>query len=190
MRIENLNKAILVVFVLIAISIWSILLWDHFHGGVPYHHVLANKELPKISNWWGALLIPLVSYLLLNRIKKRIKPDNDQDDLKLVKKEIYSFLAALLLAIIISFSFTTGNTQISDLLFLGLPVIALFLPIYHPAYLLGFVVGMMYTFGGVLPVLVGGIMSGICYILFIAIHPLLIKLGIKIGIIKLRNSNI
>lgn len=187
MRINYFNKAIILILATITISIWSIIIWDHFHGGVPSHHFLASKDLPKISNWWGALSVPLISYLLLNRIKKRIQPGNNKATLKLLKKESYSFLVAILYAIIITISFKTGNTQISNLLFLGLPVIALFFPIYHSGYLLGFLVGMMYTFGGVLPVFIGGIMSIICYFLFILVHPLLVRLGHKTGIIKTTN---
>ena len=163
------------------------IIWDHFHGGVPSHYFLANKDLPKISNWWGAISVPLISYLLLNRIKKRIQPENDKATLKLVKQESYSFFAAILYAIMLTISFKTGNTQIANLLFLGLPLVALFFPIYHSGYLLGFLVGMMHTFGGVLPIFIGGIMSIICYLLFILIHPLLIKIGKKTGMIKITN---
>jgi hypothetical protein len=165
-------------------------MWDHFHGGVPSHHLLANKELPKISNWWGALSIPLISYLLLNSIKKRIRSADGQASIKLIKKETYSFFIAVLFAIVIAVSFTTGNTGISDLLFLGLPVIALFFPIYHPAYLLGFITGMMYTFGGVLPIVAAFIMSVICYLIYISMHPLLVKIGKMTGLICTSASHI
>jgi hypothetical protein len=188
MRTNAFNNAVLLILGVITISIWGILLWDHFHSGVPAHHLLANKELPKISNWWGAISVPLISYLLLNRIKKRVTAVNDQVSMKLLKKEIYSFLAAILFASVIAVSFTTGNTQISDFLFLSLPVIALFSPIYRPAYLLGFSIGMMYTFGGVLPILIGCIMATICYLLFIAINPLLVRIGKWAGLLKTQDA--
>jgi hypothetical protein len=123
-----------------------------------------------------------MSYFLLNSIKKRIRSENDQAMLKLIKKEIYSFFTAALFAIVIAVSFTTKNTHISDLLFLSLPLLALFFPIYRPAYLLGFIVGMIYTFGGILPIVAGGIMAIICYLLYILIHPLLVKIGKTTGI--------
>ncbi len=34
----------------ITIAIWTLLAWDHYHGGVPAHHILAKKDLPAISN--------------------------------------------------------------------------------------------------------------------------------------------
>jgi hypothetical protein len=188
-RIYAFNTNVALILGVITITTWSILIWDHLHGGVPAHHLLANKDLPKISNWWGAVSIPLISLVLLNRIKKIVTPINDQVNTKLLQKEIYSFVAAILFAIVISISFTTGNTQISDFLFLSLPVTALFFPIYRPAYLLGFIMGMMYTFGGVLPVFIGGIMAGICFILFVLIHPILIKIGRWTGMIKTKDSH-
>ena len=36
-----------------AIAIWSWLAWNHYHGGVPRHHILADKDLPEISNLWA-----------------------------------------------------------------------------------------------------------------------------------------
>ncbi len=39
----------------ITLSMLVLLTWQHFHGGVPSHHILQQKDLPEISNWWGAL---------------------------------------------------------------------------------------------------------------------------------------
>jgi len=175
MNIKSFNKAILLILGAITILIWSLLIWDYLHGGVPAHHLLANKDLPKISNWWGAVTVPFTSFLLLSSLKKRITFENDQVPAHLILKECYSFFAAMLYAVILSVSFALGNTQISGLLFLGLPLTALFFPIYRSSYFLGFLVGMMYTFGGVLPVIIGTIMSIICYLLFILFHPPSIK---------------
>jgi hypothetical protein len=178
---RTVDRATYLILGFITISICSFLFWDHFHGGVPSHHFLANDELPKISNWWGLISVPVISYLLLNNIKTRIKSESDQIPVKFIKKECYSFLIGTIYAIMLALSFTYGYTQISSLLFLGLPAIALFFPIYHPSYLLGFLVGMMYTFGGVLPIFIGGVMSIICYFIFIIFHPILIKIINKIS---------
>lgn len=179
---RTFDRATYLILGFITISICSFLFWDHFHGGVPSHHLLANEELPKISNWWGLISVPLISYLLLNNIKKRIKSESEQTAANFIKKECYSFLTGMLYAIMLAISFTYGNTQISSLLFFGLPAIALFFPIFHPSYLLGFIVGMMYTFGGVLPIIIGGVMSIICYFIFKTFHPILIKIINKIGL--------
>lgn len=182
MQQRTFDKATYFILGLITILISSFLLWDYFHGGVPAHHLLANEELPKISNWWGIVSVPLISYLLLRKTRKRMRSEADQIPINLVKKVCYSFLTGTLYAIMLAISFTTGNTQISGLLFLGLPAIALFFPIFQPPYFLGFLVGMMHTFGGVLPIIIGGIMSTFCYLIFTIFHPILIKISKKIGL--------
>ena len=45
----------------IAMAMWALLAWNHYHGGVPSHHILANEELPAISKGWGAVLLPLLT---------------------------------------------------------------------------------------------------------------------------------
>lgn len=37
----------------VVLCIWSLLIWQHFHGGVPSHHLLHRSDLPAVSNWWG-----------------------------------------------------------------------------------------------------------------------------------------
>ena len=43
---------------IITMAIWSVLVWNYYHGGVPRHHILHREDLPAISNWWGGLLPP------------------------------------------------------------------------------------------------------------------------------------
>ncbi|HEY2092410.1 MAG TPA: hypothetical protein VGJ81_11010 [Thermoanaerobaculia bacterium] len=31
------------------------------HGGVPVHPILRRADMPGISNWWGALIIPALN---------------------------------------------------------------------------------------------------------------------------------
>jgi hypothetical protein len=50
-----LNTQILVTSI-VSITISSLLAWNHFHGGVPSHHILAREDLPEISNWWGGII--------------------------------------------------------------------------------------------------------------------------------------
>jgi hypothetical protein len=61
----------------ITIFIWLLLTWNYFHGGVPSHHILKRKDFPEIANWWGGLLLPLLTWFLLYRIQKRISSAND-----------------------------------------------------------------------------------------------------------------
>jgi hypothetical protein len=47
------------------------LAWEHFHGGVKSHHLFHRSDLPAISNWWGALVLPGLAWFLLGRILSR-----------------------------------------------------------------------------------------------------------------------
>jgi hypothetical protein len=142
---------------IITIAIWSILLWDHFHGGVPSHHLLQRSDMPAISNWWGGITIPLLTWFLLYRIQQRTKK-NDRDS-KLLKNIIYAFAGALCYGILLSVFFTFGLSEIPFYMLIGLLVIALFFPIYRAECFLGFVLGMTYTFGGVLPIGVASVLA-------------------------------
>jgi hypothetical protein len=128
--------------------VWILLLWDYTHGGVPSHHLLNNKELPKVSNWIGGFLLPVLSWILLysssNRIKEHMTP-----------RPIYNhFLIALGLGISIAFLFTFDIPDIPGYLLLSLLPLSLFYPIHHSEGILGFIIGMTYTFGTVIPTLV------------------------------------
>ncbi len=66
------RKTGLVLVAAVSVGIWVLLVWQHFHGGVPSHSFMARKDMPSISNWWGALLLPLLTSFTLNRLKKRL----------------------------------------------------------------------------------------------------------------------
>ena len=156
---------------IVTIAIWSLLTWNHYHGGVPSHHILADENLPEISNWWGGVLLPLLTWFLLYRIEKRIIDKNESVSQapKLSIYVIYGFTVALLFGIVLSAFFTFGNTEMPGYMLLGLLLLALFLPIYRAECLLGFVIGMTFTFGAVLPTGVGSILvlTGVLLYLYV-----------------------
>ena len=148
---------------IVALAIWSLLAWNHFHGGIPSHHLLARKDLPEISNAWGGLLLPLLTWFLLYCIQKRAE-DNDTKT-----KILYGFLGALAFGILLSASFTLGFKMEKYMLLSVFPL-ALLLPIYRSEYLLGFVLGMTFTFGAVLPTLIGSILVLISAVLYLFVR--------------------
>lgn len=155
-------------FILLAIC--GLLAWDYFHDGVPTHHILHRKDLPGFSNWWGGVLLPLLTWFLLYRIQKREK----LDEIKLPFPEnvIYGFSVALLFGILLSIFFAYGNTEIPGIMVLSLFLLALFYPIYRAECLLGFVIGMTFTFGGVLPTIIGSIFATIAFLIYKLIRPI------------------
>lgn len=186
MREKSFRKTGLCILGIISIAVWGLLLWDHFHGGVPNHHLLAKKELPEISNWWGAIVVPLASYFLLSRIKKGVTFENDQISKSSVQHLCYPFLIALIYAVSIAIAFSTGNSQISGLLFMGIFMIALFFPIYKASYFLGFMIGLVYTFGGVLPIIIGSFLAITGYFIYHILRPVFLKIGMMAGLRNLR----
>jgi len=138
---------------MVTLAIWALLAWNFTHGGVPSHHMLAQEDLPSFSNWWGGLLLPLLTWYLLYRVQKRV-PDG-----ALPLNVVYGFIGALVYGTLLATFFTFGNTDMSGLLFQGVFLLALFFPIYRSEYLLGFVLGMTYTFGAVLPTGIGAILA-------------------------------
>lgn len=158
---------------MVTLAMWSFLAWDHYHGGVPAHHILARKDLPAISNWWGGILLPALTWFLLYRIQKRIGKTNNQNEEASVnfKPILYGFTGALLFGVVLSAFFSSGNSDMPGYMILSIFPLALFFPIYRAECLLGFVIGMTFTFGGVLPIGIGSVLLLLCAIIHLLIRP-------------------
>lgn len=161
------------------LAIAALLTWNYFDGGVPSHHVLADESLPLISNWWGALLIPSLTWFLTYRIQKRVYPAGNAETSKKLNQALIGFVAALIFGALLAAFFTLGLSDLPGYMLLGLLPIAFFLPIYRAECLLGFVFGMTYTFGAVLPTGVGTILALIGAAIYLLIRPGIIFLGSK-----------
>jgi fatty-acid desaturase len=162
---------------IVTFAIWTLLAWNYYHGGVPSHHILDNKDLPAISNWWGGLLLPFLTWFLLYRIQKRIDRHNNgsSETSNYQKHLLYRFAGALLFGVLLAVFFTFGYSDIPGYMVLGLFPVALFFPIYRAECLLGFVIGMTFTFGAVLPTVVVSILALVCAILYLYVRPLVLK---------------
>ena len=157
---------------IVSIAIWSLLVWNYYHGGIPSHHILADKDLPEISNLWGALLLPLLSWLLLYRVQRRIFGRHDGNtELSTIRQLMYAFISSLIYAIVLSAFFSYGYPDMTGNMMLGIFVLALFFPVYRSECLLGFIMGMTFTFGAVLPTGIGSIMALIAFVLFRGVRP-------------------
>jgi hypothetical protein len=175
---------------IVTIAIWSLLIWNHYHGGVPSHHILARKDLPEISNWWGGLLLPLLTWLLLYRIQKRLLLNSVDKSATLmlpVNNILFGFAGALLFGILLAAFFTFGYADIPGYMLIGLLLLALFFPIYRAECLLGFVIGMTFTFGAVLPTGVGSLLALTGAVLYLAVRPVI--LYVTSGMVRILSSN-
>lgn len=129
---------------LASLYIWTLLAFEHMNGGVISHHIMQRADLPAISNWWGALLLPVLSWFLLGRIYRRISGSYPLT-------VFISFGGALLFGVLVSVLFRHGQQEVLSQLMSSLPLLALFFPLYRAEFLLGFVLAMAYTFGALLP---------------------------------------
>lgn len=170
----------------ITVGIWGLLTWEHTHGGVQSHHFLARQDMPAISNWWSGLLLPLLTWFLLYRIKQKNYDHNGKytTSANSLTRVIRGFLGALLFGTLLSILFSLGQTDMAGNLMLGLFILAFFFPIYRPECLLGFVLTMTFTFGGVLPTIIGILLCLIGLVLYGYLRPAAFYIASK-GILML-----
>jgi hypothetical protein len=173
---RNFSKVSIIVTAIVTVAIWLLLAWSHYHGGVPSHHLLARKDLPSVSNWWGGVLLPLLTWFLLYRIRVRLMRTNgdEQNGTTFPFHVLYGFACALLFGILLSVFFTSGNQDFSGYMVNLLVVLAFLLPVYRAECLLGFILGMTFTFGTVLPTLIGSVFALVGAVLYLYIRPLLL----------------
>ncbi len=130
--------------------------WEHFHGGVQTHHILRRPDFPAMSNWWGLVLLPVLTWFLIERIQKRIavSADAQQATSKQTLRSIMGFIYALLLGMLLSISFIRGDENVSFILLSSMLALAVLLPVYRAECVLGLVLGMTVAFGAVIPLIV------------------------------------
>jgi hypothetical protein len=153
----------------------AFLLWEHFNGGVRSHHLLNRSDMPAISNWWGVLLLPALTWLLTGRIQRRIALHADRKEaaVKLPGSVVTGFVGSLLFGILLSVAFTNNYETTSAFLFGGLLVLAVLLPAYRAECVLGFVLGMTFTFGAVLPTVIGSVLAALSAVIHLYVRPVL-----------------
>ncbi len=120
--------------------------WEYTHGGVAAHHILNRADLPAISNWWGLLLIPALTWFLVGRMLRR---SESQPGARLLA----GFVGALAYGAALALAFTI-NSPVVSYIFLGAFAVSLLVRTYRAQYVLGFVLGMTLTFGAVLPTVI------------------------------------
>jgi hypothetical protein len=159
---------------LILLILLGLLIWEHFHGGVPSHHILQQKDLPEISNWWGILLIPILSWVLIGRVETRILKAGSVSKTQLLKIKGL-FIVGLSFGIVIVISFANNYKPFLDNVPFIFLLLSLFIPIYYAEFILGFILGMTYTFGAVLPTIFILIFSILGYLIYRYIRPFILS---------------
>jgi len=143
----------------ITLIIWLLLIWQNLHDGVPRHHLLNNADLPTISNWWGGIVLPALTWIALARLQKRILKAPHSQASVLSKRIFAGFVLSLIYGTVLSISFLNGYAEVSSVLFPSLLVIAIFIRVYREEFVLGFILSMSLTFGAVLPTIFAAVMA-------------------------------
>ena len=166
--------------VFVALVMWLLLIYQYYDAGVQRHYILHREDLPSFSNWWGGVLLPILTWFLVSRIQKRISTELQTPNFS--ANILYAFTSALLFGIILSIFFTFGYTELPLYMIIGLFICAIFLPIYRAECFLGFVAGMTFTFGGVLPILIVSVLTLIGALLHFIFRPV-----IRFAIVQITN---
>lgn len=132
------------------------LTYEHFSGGVQSHHLLNRADLPAISNWFGLVTLPALGGLLGLRVHRGLKTVGQ---LRIPRFLWVGLIGALFYGAALAVFFELGVPSVSSGLFFGLFLIGIILPIYRVEFVLGFVVGMTFTFGAVLPTLIAAVIA-------------------------------
>jgi hypothetical protein len=135
--------------------------WELLDGGIKAHNLLADPDLPAISNVWGLLTLPLLAWLCAGAIQTRWTNGSR----RLI---VVSFIGALAYAAALAAAFVSGDETIPFYMLLGMVVLALLLPLYRGEY----VMGCMLAFGAILPLLIATVIGGISALAHRVIYPL------------------
>ncbi len=163
---------------LVTLLILAALVWKHGHGGVPRHHLLHRADLPAISCWWDAVVLPLLTWGLLGRVRGRLVSSMEEAwTPKRAAPVVLAFAGALLFGVVLSALFMGRQENALSYLVDGLVLLALLFPLYRAECVLGFVLGMTWTFGAVLPTLFACLVALMSVMLYRLIRPLLLRLG-------------
>jgi hypothetical protein len=161
----------------VIILIFGWLFWEHLHGGVPSHHILQQKDLPEISNWWGGLVLPVLTWIALVRIERRINkqtssthPSENQ-----TAKILGLFSVGLIFGLLIAISFANDYKFFLDNILYVFLVVSFIVPIYYSEFIVGFVFGMTYTFGAILPTIFILIVGGLGFLVYRSLRSLILR---------------
>lgn len=177
--VEKLTQR-LRVYLVACVALWEVahLLWEQLNGGIKSHHFLAMEDMPAISNGWGLIFLPVLAWFLAGGIQKRIQGQSIGKESKgrALAMIVLGFIGSLIYGALLSYFFTVGNENMSAYLFFGMLLMALILPIFRGEYLLGFILGMTFTFGAVLPTIIGLIIASLSALVHLFIFPGIVRL--------------
>lgn len=168
------------------------LAWEHFHGGIASHHFLNRADMPAVSNAWGLLLLPAISWFLGGIALRRSiataaavtinAPGGQAEAAGLARGVFVGFFAGLLFGASLAATFSLGYHDVTSILFFGMLLLALVFRVYRAECVLGFVLGMTFTFGAILPALVASVVAVISAVAHRVLYPLARRVWMALGL--------
>ena len=168
------------------------LAWEHFHGGIASHHFLNRADMPAVSNAWGLLLLPVMSWFLGGIALRRSMataaavtinaPGGQAEAAGLARGVFVGFFAGLLFGASLAATFSLGYQDVTSILFFGMLLLALVFRVYRAECVLGFVLGMTFTFGAILPALVASVTAVISAVAHRVLYPLARRVWMALGL--------
>lgn len=139
--------------------------WEYFDGGIGSHHLFARDDLPSVSNAWALLVVPTLAWFGSARLLGR---STFSDGVRVDWRALIGGGVALAYGAVLSVGFESGIEALTSVLFFGLLGLGAVFPLYRAELALGFVIGMMITFGAVLPTLFCAVFA----LVSLCLHPL------------------
>lgn len=144
---------------IVAVIQLIILLWQTFYLKVPNYHLLHDPELPSVSNWWNLLVLPLMTLICLKITQTRILK-NQKNHAEANTSALIGLVFAFNFGATVAGSYHLGMTAYVWMLLAALPIVSLFVRIYHAECILGLVFSISFVFGA---------LSSLCFALCVAI---------------------
>ncbi len=150
------------------------LVWEHLHGGIVSHHLLARPDLPAIWNGWGLVLLPALAWFASGRVSRRIAASRDPG--RTGVRVAIGAAAGLLTGALLSAAFVQGREDLAGAVLLAAVALGVLLPAFRAECVFGFVVAMTFVFGAFLPLLIGSVVAAVSALAHRGVYPLVWRL--------------
>lgn len=165
---------------LITLAIWLLLAYNYFHGGIPRHHLLADPSMPSVSNAWGGLVLPLLAVAVVYFVRKRMQQKDEAGARQVMTRAALGFALSAAFGLTFASLFMAQQNEVLNYLVMTLPLLAFLFPLYRAEFVLGFVLGMTYTIGAVLPAAFASLVAIMSAVLYLGVRPLIWWIGSKV----------
>ncbi|WP_199730837.1 hypothetical protein [Luteimonas sp. 100069] len=162
------------IVVAVAVAELAHLAWEHLHGGIVSHHLLADPGLPAVWNGWGLVLLPALAWWTSGRFVRRIARHDDRR--RAMVGGVAGFAVAAIAGVLLSAAFLQGREDLASLVLFSAFGLALLLPGYRAECVLGFVLAMTFVFGAVLPLMIASVVAGVSMLAHRVIYPVASRL--------------